>query len=392
MKTSSSSAPEVYEAPAKVSSRNRAISIGLPKCIGQSERRFPLTPEAAGILIERGFVVRLEEGAGNSIHYRDTAYSRVGVNVTTRDEALKADIVIHLAPLPETDIFKMKRGAMLLTLLSICHQTKSAVKALLERRIISIALDLIEDQKNNRPFADILEEIDGRSSVAIAASLLADAIHGKGILLGGVSGIVPCEVMIIGSGIAAAAAARSASGAGALVRIFDNDIYRLRSTTRELGPWAVGSALHPKVMHNALRSADIVIFTEITDPVVFGIDVISEMKKGVVIFDLTHDCGKAFPSLRCVDLADASPEISEVRCCYVNAGSAVPRTAAMAISNTLLTFMRDIMACEGVMNAVKLLPGIQKAACTFLGKAVNPQIAAVVGVRAVDINIYLTLS
>lgn len=390
MKTSVVDSPEVCEAPARISNRNKSITIGLPRC--KRERRFPLTPEGAGLMVEYGFRVLIEEKAGETIHYSDAAYTRLGAEICSRNEALQADIVIHLSPPDVSDINKMKRGAMLLTLLSLCHQSKSTILALMERKICAIALDLIEDRHGNTPFADILEEIDGRASIAVAASLLADSLHGKGILLGGVAGIVPCEVLVVGSGIAAAAAARSASGAGAMVRIFDNDVYRLRATTRDLGPWAVGSALHPRVLHNALRSADIVIYSEISDNFVINADTVAEMKKGVVIFDLTHDCGKAFPSLACIDLADAVPQISSVRCCYVNAGSAVPRTVAMALSNTLLTLMRDILSCEGATNALKLLPGIQKATYTFLGKAVNPRIAEIAGVRPVDINIYLTLS
>lgn len=392
MKTKAIETPDVLTAPALVENRKKSITIGLPKSSGANEKRFPLTPEGAAVLVDMGLKILIEKDAGRTIHYSDSAYTRAGAHICGRDETLKADIVIHLEPLPEGDIRKMKRGAVLLSLLSLCRQSKRTVKALTEMKICAVALDLIADKADNRPFADILEEIDGRASIAIAASLLADAIHGKGILLGGVAGVVPCEVLIVGSGIAATAAARSASGTGALVRIFDNDVYRLRAATRELGPWAVGSALHPKVLHNALRSADIVIYTEINDIFTIGADVVADMKRGVVVFDLTHDCGKAFPSLPCVDLVDAVPEITTARCCYVNAGSAVPRTVAMALSNTLLTLIRDILACDGADNAVKLLPGIRKAVYTFMGKTVNPEIAVIASTRPVDINLFLTLS
>lgn len=388
--------PTPLEEPVSVATGHRIFSIGLPKSANPGERRFPLTPEAVKMLEERGFAVKMEKDAARSIHYTDEQYSRCGASITDRDETLRCDIVIHLAPLTRQEIKRMRKGALLLTLFQPCRQDRDAIKALLEKSIISIAIDLIEDCRGNTPFADILSEIDGRAALAIASSLLADAEHGKGILLGGIAGIIPCETMIIGSGIAACAAARSAIGAGTVVRIFDNDVYRLRQATRELGPGAVGSALHPRVMRNALRSADVIVYTEIAEPCVFDSDAVSEMKRGVILFDLTHDCGKAFPSLPTVDLASASPvDVSpdgNTRVCYVNAGSAVPRTAAMALSNTFLTMLSDIVTCEGVTNALKLLPGMQKAAYTFLGKAVNPRIAAIAGVRHVDINIYLTLS
>ena len=210
------------------------------------------------------------------------------------------------------------------------------------------------------------------------------------------AGIVPCEVTVIGSGISACAAARSADGAGALVRMFDHDVYRLRRAERQLGGRVVTSALHPRVLSNALRTADVVIYTGVNPLPVFDRETVDLMKRGVIIFDLTSDCGRAFPSVPTIDLALASPlDISLTepsRACYINAGSAVARTAAMALSNTFITMLRDLVDCEGVTNALKLLPGLQCAALTFLGKPVSAEVARKVGMRHVDVNIYLTLS
>ncbi|MDE5805751.1 MAG: hypothetical protein K2H58_05760, partial [Paramuribaculum sp.] len=372
------------------------FSIGLPRCTDPGERRFPLTPEGAGMLVEQGFQIWMQEGAAETIHYTDNQYASKGVRICGRDEALRADIVMHLAPLQPADIRKMRRGALLLTLSSMCRLTAATVRTLLERAIITVAIDLIHDSHGNSPFADILAEIDGRAAMARASSLLADSVHGKGILLGGVAGIVPCEVTVIGSGISACAAARSADGAGALVRMFDHDVYRLRRAERQLGGRVVTSALHPRVLSNALRTADVVIYTGVNPLPVFDRETVDLMKRGVIIFDLTSDCGRAFPSVPTIDLALASPlDISLTepsRACYINAGSAVARTAAMALSNTFITMLRDLVDCEGVTNALKLLPGLQCAALTFLGKPVSAEVARKVGMRHVDVNIYLTLS
>lgn len=382
--------------PMAVATARRGFSIGLPRLDSARERRFPFTPEAVAILVERGFTVRIETGAARTIHYTDTQYSAAGAEVVSRSEALSADIVVHLAAPDPADIVKMRRGALLLTLLQPGEQTAEGVKALLRRHIIAIAIDLIEDSCGNTAFADILAEIDGRASMATASALLADADHGKGILLGGVSGVIPCEVTILGSGIGACAAARSAAGLGATVRMFDNDVYSLRRASRELGPWLVGSSIHPRVLHNALRSADVVVSTLAEGVLALDTDTIAMMKRGVVTFDLTAD-GATFPSMRRVDLAHASSRDgmtagNDCRVCYVNAGSAVPRTAAMALSDTFLTMLGKIVSCDGVNNALKLLPGLQRAVYTFLGKVTNPDIAKIVNIRDTDINIYLTLS
>lgn len=380
-----------------VKTSRRRLSIGLPKSADPAERRFPLTPEGAATLIDRGMEVNMEAGASESIHYTDTRYAAAGVNIVPRITAMGCDIVIYLDAPSVADIHTMRRGAVLLTLFDASRLTAEAARALIDRHIIVIALDLIRDDADNTPFADILAEIDGRAAMACAGSLLADSFHGKGILLGGIAGIVPCEVTVIGSGLGAQAAARAASGAGATVRMFDNDIYRLRDASRQLGPWLITSALHPHVLHNALRSADVIIYTGSTPTeMTFDADTVAGMKEGVIVFDLTTGRGDAFPSLHTIDLAKASPSrcnsLRRGRICYINAGSAVPRTAAMALSNTLFTLLTRVVDFENIDNALKFTPGLQCAALAFLGKAVNPAFARIADVRAVDIKIFLSLS
>lgn len=384
------------EQPVETATARRRFSIGVPASIARHERRFPLTPEAVGILTEEGFSVKIERGAPETIHYTDNRYSRAGAAIVDRVTTLQCDIVIHLAPLPPADIAAMRRGAMLLTLFyEGRNYTSELAASLLKHNILAIALDLIADDRGQAPFADILSEIDGRASMAIASSLLADAVAGKGILLGGIAGINPCEVMILGSGIAARAAALSAIGLGARVRMFDSDIYSLRSTILRLGPGVDGSAIHPHVVENALRSADVVIATPLRRPVSIAPEQVELMKRGVITFDITDRPGTTFPSLPTVDLAVArytDNTLDGHRVSYINAGSAVPRTAAMALSDTLISMFRDLVTCEGLANAVKITPGIQGAALTFSGHAVNPVIARMAGCRPTDLSLFLQLS
>lgn len=385
------------EQPSQVATASRGFTIGVPACRHESERRFPLTPEGANRLIERGFRVKIESGAAAPIHYTDNQYLRAGCDVVSRSEALQCEIVLHLSPLDMADVRHLRRGALLLSLLSPELVTKEYVKALMEKHTVAIALDLIEDEHGHRPFADILAEIDGRAAMAMAASLLADSEHGKGILLGGIAGINPCEVVILGSGIAAVSAARTATGMGAIVRMFDNDVYSLRHASRELGASLITSAMHPRVISGALHTADVIIATPTTDTS-YSIDSDEAMllKRGVLAFDLTDRRMSPFPSMQPIDLARADSNKCRRpegwRACYIHAGSAVPRTCAMALSNTLMTMLTSVFTCDGVHNALKLLPGLRKAAYLFLGRLVNEEIGAKTGIRALDINLYLTLS
>lgn len=380
--------------PVSVAARQRRISLGLPACLSASDRRFPLTPEGVDILVRKGFDVRIQSGAATAIHYSDSQYLKCGADVVSRKEALESDIVIHLAPLEAPDIMQMRRGAMLLSILHPERLVDYNVRALLDRRIISVAIDQIRDKRGNMPFYDILMEVDGRASLALASSMLASADFGKGILLGGVAGVNPCEVTILGSGIAARAAASSAFGLGAIVNMFDNDVYRIRESARMLGPGVTASALHPRVLEKALRGADVVVATPQDDPAVIGADLIGVMKSGAIIMDIDYDAAPSFPSLRAVDISTVigCRTVPNERQCYINLGNAVPRTAAMALTNTFLSLMHEIISCEGVTDTVKLLPGIQGAVYTFLGKPVNRRVADTVKMRPMDINLLLNCS
>ena len=297
--------PTPLEAPVETATRQRRASIGLPKCLNRSEKRFPLTPEAVAALTRHGFSVLFEEGAADSIHYSDAAYLKAGARRVGRLETLQADIVIHLAPLAVADIRLLRRGALLLSLANFTRgNAKEVILELMHRRIINIAIDLIRDDAGNRPFGDILSEINGRSALTLAAAMLADPVNGKGILLGGIAGVIPCEVTIIGSCLAACAAARSALGLGAMVRLFDDDVYRLRTALRQLGGGVIGSSIHPHALENALRSADILVITGEGNqlPVEGNVDCI--LKRKVLVFDLSDHPGTALRGLVPVDLGE----------------------------------------------------------------------------------------
>ena len=230
--------------------------------------------------------------------------------------------------------------------------------------------------------------------MVLASSMMADPLNGKGILLGGVAGVIPCEVVILGSNLAACAAARSAIGQGATVRMFDDDVYRLRRALRRLGEGVIGSSVHPNALENAIHTADVVIATSLRCRVVVDSEGERIMKKGVLVFDLTDEPGKAFPAMPLVDLGEEHPRspLAGSHCCHFNVGSAVPRTSAMALSDTFITMLDDIAGCGACSSAIQLTGGLQKATLTFLGKAVNRKVAEIANVRYTDINLLLSLS
>ncbi len=389
--------PVPLEEAVRTASPERSATIGLPATRNIFDHRFALTPEGAARMVERGFRVCMESGAAAGIHYPDEAYARSGVEIVERGEAFAADIVIYLSALNADDVRRMKRGALLLGFRHCDAGDAAALNTLIERKVIYLALENIRDDADRRIFGDMLREIDGRAAMAVGSSLLADAVHGKGILLGGVAGVVPCEVMVIGADLAGVAAARTAIGSGATVRIFDNNTYRLREALSALGGAAIGSCIHPKVFDSALAAADIVVAADTGGPgSAVGADAMRLMKRGVIAFDITEHPGSAFPAMQLVNLdlaqsGDTSPD-EPTRLCYINAGNAVPRTVAMGISNSFVAMMDDILVCEGVTNALKLKAGLRRAAITFLGLCTDGEASRAMGCRAVDINLYLHFS
>lgn len=390
--------PTPLEQVLEVGQLRRHLSLGIPTPRGANERRFALTPEAVGMLSDSGIEVLLEAGAGSAIHYDDARYAAAGARIVNRPAALGCDIVLHLSPIPAADVRLLRRGALLLTLLNERAIDPAAIEALVQRSVISLALDLVSDTDDHRPFADILAEVDGIAAVTLAAAAMADPHSGKGILLGAVPGIVPCEVTVIGASIAGRAAARAAIGAGATVRIFDNNTYTLRRALTYIGAPVIASVLNPRVLTSALRTADIVVAAEAAD---ITTDMVEVMKKGAIVYDLVPSPSRVFPHIPVVDIAAAAPEQRHVltdrngnpsRTCFLNPGAAVPRTCAMAISNAFVSMMRDILTCDGVTNAIRLNPGMQAAVCTFLGRLTNHALARRCALRYVDIHILVQLS
>lgn len=375
------------EQPLAANAGGRTITIGLPSGAACGERRFPLTPEGAAHLTDRRIALKVERGAGAPIHYSDAAYARAGADLCARPDSLRADVVIAPAPLSPAEVTGMRRGTLLITLLHAVINNPAYAKALLRAGINVVAADLIS-LDGHRLVADILHEIDGCASMAIASALLTDPIFGKGILLGGVTGIVPCEVTVLGSGMGAIAAAHNALGLGATVRMFDNDLYSLRSASRVLDHRVIASALHTNVFHSALRSADVVVVTPMQGAPEISADVAATMKSRVLIFDLTCTPGSAFPSIPVIDLG--APSVSTLaaadsRACYFNVGCRVPRTAAMALSNTLVANIDSLRQALGSLADIPA--AMRPAMLLYWGKCVNPQCAETLGTRAIDINL-----
>ena len=246
------------------------------------------------MLVDNGHEVILESKAGEGARYTDTDYSECGAFIIdNRKQVLNADIILKVSPLEIKDIEMLKGNQVILSSIHLGRQTEEYIRGLMDKKSTAIAIEQIRDEHDCYPVIQSMSAISGISAINIAAELLSNQNGGKGILLGGISGITPTEVVIIGADTIAEFAARAAIGMGALVKVFDNSPQRLEELQRNLGQRLHTSIFHPKVLRRTLKSADVVIGALNlwdTGPRYFVTeDMVKEMKKGSVIIDLSID-------------------------------------------------------------------------------------------------------
>lgn len=326
------------------------------------ETRFLLTPEACGLLTSGGVKVSMEEGSGVDISFNDETYAEYGVKIVTRDEALRAPVVISYQPLRASDIMKMTAGAALLCMMGKVLFDKEVIKALLERRIACGCLDNMYSHSDVQIFANIIDEIDGRAAVMYAQDSLSYLGGGKGVLLAGVAGLNPCEVLIIGTGTECIAAANAAAGTGARVVVMDNDVSSLSLARPLCHPIVELIAIHPRVLTNRVKSADVIITGNATNHFEFPKSLSSSLKDSVYV----------------VDLAESHPSVS------------VPRTVAMALSNPLVNFLNEMTIKGGFTGMMVTTPGVQSGIITYEGKLVDKLIASFLSLPSIDIRVMLS--
>jgi len=325
------------------------------------ETRLFLTPEGCGLLCSMGMRIVMEAGAGCDINYSDESYAAGGVEIADRATALQCDAVLSVRSLRTSDIMSMRPDTTLITL-SDSLLPRDAVQALLDRRITLLFLDRVYSANRQYTFARVLDEIDGRAAILYAQEGLSFLGEGKGVLLSGLAGIEPCEVLIIGEGWRVQSAAKQALSIGARVTLMDNDISSLFEAERNCGPALNTSAIHPHVLYNKVKSADVIILDACTREFSFPRQLSPAMKDNVYLLDLSETT----PSL------------------------IVPRTVAMAMSNVLVNFLNETLQMGGFLRQIQNLPGVQSSVVTWQGRLTNKMIALRHGLYAVDITVLIS--
>lgn len=375
--------------------RQVQLTIGLPCENPVAETRLALTPEGVSIVVEEGHRVIVERGAGLPMSYTDLQYSEAGAVIAdSRAEVFASDIILKIAPPTTDDLLLMKPGRSVFSMLQLSNFSAETLKLMATKKLNAVAYELIKDEQKAFPVINTLAELEGASAIAVASELMSNAAGGKGVLLGGVAGISPSEVVILGAGLAGSVAARTALALGATVKIFDHDINKLRKIQHYLGQQVFTSVIHPTVLFKALASADAVIgnlrYINGCERFMVSEELVKTMKQGSVIIDLSVDQGGCFETTECRVLADpVYDRYGILHYCIPNISARVGRTSSMALSNIFAPMLVKIGNSGSVKLAVAESSGFRNGAYMYGGILVNRLIADYFGLPSNEIGLFL---
>lgn len=376
--------------------RFRKISIGIPSDAANDEKRVALTPESVNQLVETGNEVIIHKGAGAGANYSDKDYSENGAVVTdSLSRVYGADIIIKVAPFNEKDTEYLKGGQVVLSYLNVLKLNEETLARLVRKKVTAIAFEKIRDNNNVMPVIESMSEISGVTSILIASDYLSNHHGGKGVMLGGITGVTPTEVVILGANTAGEYAAKAALGLGSQVKIFDNSLHRLRKFEPLFGQRIQTSVFHPQVLKKALKSADVVIgameLEDLRPWYYVSEEMVKSMKRGAVIIDLSIDRGGCIETTECRPLKDPVYEKHGIiHFSAWNLPSRVARTASIALSNIFTPLMQGLADTGNITNLLKNDRGLRGGVYIYNGILTNETLGQKFGVLSKDLDLLLS--
>lgn len=369
----------------EIGKKKQSLYIGIPRETEIQEHRVALAPEAVGMLVANGHRVIVETNAGKQAFFSDRDYSESGAEIAfTPEKVYEADIILKVTPPSHKEIEMMKRKQTLFSALQLTVQPEHTLRKLMDKKITAIAWDYIQDEDRVYPIIRSMGEIAGNTAILVAAELMSNVNQGKGLLMGGVAGITPTEVVVIGAGTVGQFAAKSALGLGASVKVFDNSIAKLRRLQNDLGQRVFTSVIQPKVLLKNLRRADVAIGAlrapHGRTPCVVNEEMIKKMKEGSVIVDISIDQGGCFETSR-VTTHEKPTFIKHgiTHYCVPNVASRYSRTASLALSNIFSPLVLNIADGGGCEKLIRMHRGFRHGVyiyngtltSSFLGESYN---------------------
>lgn len=376
--------------------KHQRLFIGVPKETTLQENRVALVPHSVMTLTAQGHRVVVEAGAGDKAKFSDHDYSEAGAEVASSpEEVFKADVLLKVAPptLPEIDL--MRPNQVLISPIHLPLISAEYITRLQKKRVIALAMEYIRDDDTGMfPVVHIMSEIAGINAILIAADLLNNTRGGKGVLLGGIAGVPPAKVIILGAGVVAEFATRTALGLGAEVRIFDNNVYKLMRLQNRVGRQLHTSVINPRHLNEQLVTADVAIgamhSAQGRTPLIVGEDIICKMQPGSVIVDVSIDQGGCFETSEATS-HDRPTFIKHgvIHYCVPNIASRVARTASNAFSNILTSMLLKAEA-GGIIPLITGNEGLRNGVYTYKGSLTNAYLGQRFNIKSTNLDLLIT--
>jgi alanine dehydrogenase len=386
---------ETLEETLDVKPRGSQMHIGIPKETAFQENRIALSPEAVGVLVSNGHRIVLEHNAGDAAHYRDKDYAEAGAHIVyDRAEVYKAPILVKSAPVVEEDLSYLQFNQVIISPIHLSVLKAELLQKMMDKRITAISYENLKDDSGTYPIVRSMSEIAGSAVMLIAGQYLGSANHGKGVLLGGISGIPPTKVIILGAGIVGEFAARAALALGASVKVFDNSVYRLKRLQNNIGQRMWTSVIEPRILAKQLKTCEVAVGALSSDtgrtPLIVSEEMVSNMRPGSVIIDVSIDRGGCFETSEIT--THEHPifmKYGVIHYCVPNIPSGFARTASQAISNVLMPLLLEAGEGGGFENLVWHRVHLRSGIYLFKGALTNFYLSQRFDLKYTDLNLLI---
>jgi alanine dehydrogenase len=386
---------ETLEETLDIKPKGAQLHIGIPKETAFQENRIALTPDAVSVIISNGHHVTIEHNAGEAAHFADKDYSEAGARISyNREEVYKAPILVKSAPVIEEDLPLLQQNQMIISPIHLSVLKAELLQKMMEKRITAISFENLKDDSGSYPIVRSMSEIAGGAVMLIAAQYLSSSNHGKGVLLGGISGIAPTKVIIIGAGIVGEYAARAALALGASVKVFDNSVYRLKRLQNNIGQRLWTSVIEPRMLAKQLKTCEVAVGALGSEsgrtPVVVTEEMVSSMRTGSVIIDVSIDRGGCFETAEITSHeAPIYLKYGVIHYCVPNIPSGFARTASQAISNVLMPLLLEAGEDGGFEQMVWHQIHLRSGIYMFKGALTNFYLSERFNLKYTDLNLLI---
>jgi len=386
---------ETLEETLDIKPKGARLHIGIPKEIAFQENRIALTPDAVSVLISNGHQVTIEHNAGEAAHFADKDYSEAGARISyNREEVYKAPILVKSAPVIDEDLPLLQHSQLIISPIHLSVLKAELLQKMMEKRITAISFENLKDDSGSYPIVRSMSEIAGSAAMLIAAQYLSSANHGKGVLLGGISGIAPTKVIIIGAGIVGEFAARAALALGASVKVFDNSVYRLKRLQNNIGQRLWTSVIEPRMLAKQLKTCEVAVGALSSEtgrtPIVVTEEMVSSMRTGSVVIDVSIDRGGCFETSEIT--SHENPiylRYGVIHYCVPNIPSGFARTASQAISNVLMPLLLQAGEDGGFEHMVWHQIHLRSGIYMFKGALTNFYLSERFNLKYTDLNLLI---